>query len=298
MIKNTFSIKDLENLSGVKAHTIRIWEKRYELLQPSRSDTNIRYYDLHHLQKILNVSYLRRVGFKISSIASLTSEEIELKVRKIAQEEHHANVDLQELKLAMVNFDELLFNKVYHKVLKENDFAEVFNRLFIPFLEELGSLWQSNTINIAHEHFITNLIRQKLLVQADGMKRENTIPKKNVFVLFLPENEMHDLGLLFLNYKLLASGHRTIFLGASMQLETLPFFQRNEQKPIFVTYITVQPTLKKLPKFLEKFNKKLNHAPLMLLGYRTIDIDKNILTPNQKVFNSIKNCIEYFEELK
>lgn len=296
MIKSTFSIKDLENLSGIKAHTIRIWEKRYHLLEPERSDTNIRCYDLQALQKILNVSYLKNVGMKISAIATLTNEEIEQKVRKISQTKNRKNHHLQKLKLAMVNFDETLFNDVYVEELERKGFNYLFYHLFIPFLEELGSLWQSNTINIAHEHFISNLIKQKLLVQTELIVLKDKSVNQKTIILFLPENEMHDLGLLFLNYKLLKSGYRTIFLGASMKLDSLTFFQRNGQQPIFASFITIQPSPKKIPVFLSKFNKKLNHAPLLLLGRRLSDINQSMLTPNQNVFSSIDHLLEYLQE--
>ncbi|PRP65801.1 MerR family transcriptional regulator [Nonlabens agnitus] len=296
MIKSTFSIKDLENLSGIKAHTIRIWEKRHHLLEPDRSETNIRVYNLHALQKILNVSYLKNTGMKISAIATLSNEEIEHRVRTQAESAHQHNLRLQELKLAMVNFDENLFNNVYEAELSQKGFDKVFYDLLIPLLEELGSLWQTNTINIAHEHFISNLIKQKLLIQTQVLDSRQESLDSPTYILFLPENEMHDLGLLFLNYRLRSAGFHTIFLGASMKLDTLSFFQRNGQNPTFVTFITVQPTSKKLPKFLKKFNSKVNQAPLVLLGTKTADLDQEILTPNQKVFKSIEHAMNYFEE--
>ena len=184
----------------------------------------------------------------------------------------------------------------YATVLFEKGFDNVFYNLLIPLLEELGSLWQTNTINIAHEHFISNLIKQKLLIQTQVLDSRQESLDSPTYILFLPENEMHDLGLLFLNYRLRSAGFHTIFLGASMKLDTLSFFQRNGQNPTFVTFITVQPTSKKLPKFLKKFNSKVNQAPLVLLGTKTADLDQEILTPNQKVFKSIEHAMNYFEE--
>jgi len=295
LVKNTFSIKDLENLSGIKAHTIRIWEKRYQLLSPNRSVTNIRSYNLHSLQKLLNVSYLKNSGMRISVIASLNECEIEHQVRDLAQSEQKGNHNLQELKLAMVNFDESLFNKVYHRELESKNLTSVYFELIVPFLKEMGHLWQSNTINIAHEHFISNLIKQKLLIQTELIKSNNESLDDRTFVLFLPENEMHDLGLLFLNYKLQETGRRTIFLGASMSLESLSFFQRNGQEPIFITFTTVEPNAKKLPGFLERFNSQLNKAPLILLGSQFQELNKHSLTSNQKAFYNIESVMNHIE---
>ncbi len=296
MIRTTFSIKDLENLSGIKAHTIRIWEKRYDLLTPMRSDTNIRYYDLQSLQKILNVSYLKSTGSKISAIAALSDKEIEQEVRKLAQKTHQSNHLLQELKLAMVNFDQELFNSIYDREMEKGDFSTVFHNLLIPFLEELGRLWHSNTINIAHEHFISSLIKQKLLVEIEHAALPFEKKNEEPFILFLPENEMHDIGLLFLNYKLLKSGYNTIYLGASMLLDSLTFFQRNGQRPIFMTFITVEPTPKKIPRFLEQFNKKMDHAHLILMGRAMSQVSHKHLSANHHVINSYDQIEKFIQQ--
>lgn len=295
MIKSKFSIKDLENLSGIKAHTIRIWEKRYGLLEPDRTDTNIRTYDLTALQKILNVSYLRNVGIKISAIASLSSEEIEKQVRNFAEKNNRNDHAIQELKLAMVNFDQNMFQRVYQTSLDEYGFSGVFYNLFVPFLEELGFLWQSKTINLAHEHFISHLIKQKVLVNLEKLQYQESVQKDKVFILFMPENEMHDLGLLFLNYELLKKGCNTIYLGASMMLESLPFFKNKEAVPTYITYITVQPVEKQLPSFLKQFERKVKQnddVELWILGQLAQKIKEKDLRENQKVFNGISDLME------
>ncbi|WP_438961318.1 MerR family transcriptional regulator [Nonlabens sp.] len=300
MIKSKFSIKDLENLSGIKAHTIRIWEKRYGLLSPDRTDTNIRNYDLESLQKILNISYLRNVGIKISAIADLTKEEIDSQVRSYAQRNNKNDHAIQELKLAMVNFDQQMFQRVYKSSLDEFGFSGVFYNLFVPFLEELGYLWQSKTINLAHEHFISHLIKQKLLINLELLQYQRPHDQEEVYILFLPENEMHDLGLLFLNYELLKRGCNTIYLGASMMLESLPFFKNKEAKPTYITYITVQPTEKQLPSFLKQFDRKVangDDVELWVLGQLAQKIKEKDLKHNQKVFKGISEVIERIPDL-
>ena len=300
MIKSKFSIKDLENLSGVKSHTIRIWEKRYDLLEPDRTDTNIRSYNLSSLRKILNVSYLKNAGIKISTIASLTTAEIEKQVRNLAIRNNKNDHAVQELKLAMVNFDQFMFQRVYDSVLKEVGFSGVFYDLFIPFLEELGYLWQSKTINIAHEHFISHLIKQKVLINLEKVQYQEATNNDKVYVLFLPENEMHDLGLLFLNYELLKKGCKTVYLGASMVLEALPFFKNQGVTPTYITYITVKPTEKELPSFLRKFNRKVakdDGTELWILGHLAQKIKPKDLPKNQTVFRGISEVIKKIPEL-
>ncbi|WP_124980004.1 MerR family transcriptional regulator [Nonlabens xiamenensis] len=300
MIKTRFSIKDLENLSGIKSHTIRIWEKRYNLLKPDRTDTNIRTYDLEALQKILNVSYLNQLGTKISTIASLSTAEIENQVRNYAERSNKNNHAIQELKLAMVNFDQHMFQRVYDSVLDELGFEGLFYNLFVPFLEELGYLWQTKTINIAHEHFISHLIKQKLLVNLEKVQYRETRFKEKVYILFLPENEMHDLGLLFLNYELLSRGCNTIYLGASMTLDALPYFKKQEMKPTYITYITVQPTIKQLPSFLNRFQKKVakeDPVELWILGQIAQKLDPSHLKKNQTVFQGMSDVIKQIPQL-
>ena len=160
-IKNKFSIKDLENLTGIKAHTIRIWEKRYNLLSPSRTDTNIRYYNLASFQKLLNVTYLNNNGYKISKIATLNDQQISSIVREIATQNNVEEHAINSFKLSMLNFDQALFYKTYNSLLKEKSFTTIFYDIFIPLLTEIGLLWQINTITPAHEHFYNNINTSK-----------------------------------------------------------------------------------------------------------------------------------------
>ena len=154
-IKTVFSIKDLENLTGIKAHTIRIWEKRYTILEPVRTETNIRLYNIENLQKLLNVQLLNNHGYKISTISKLAEDTIPQLVNDIISDKsvkHHA---VSSFKLAMMNFDQALFLNTYEKLLSEKSFREIFMDILVPFLHETGFLWQTNTISVAHEHFIS-----------------------------------------------------------------------------------------------------------------------------------------------
>ena len=161
-VKKSFGIRDLENLSGIKAHTIRIWEKRYGLLKPERTETNIRTYSLQSLQKLLNVTLLYNNGYKISKIADLPEGQIVQEVREIVAQNSVKSHAINAFKLAMINFDQSLFQKTYSGLLAERSFREIFWEVFMPLLHELGLLWQSDTIGPAHEHFITHLIKQKI----------------------------------------------------------------------------------------------------------------------------------------
>ena len=198
-IKQDFSIRDLENISGIKAHTIRIWEKRYNLLQPKRSETNIRYYTPENLTKLLNIVLLNKNNFKISKIAAMSEEDITTKSRELAFSIATNDEAINSFKLSMFQFDKILFNNTYNQLLHKKTFREIFKDIFIPFLEHIGLLWQTETLLPAHEHFISNLITQKIQINTEKLQYSITNTNKT-YVLFLPENEIHELGLLYLNY--------------------------------------------------------------------------------------------------
>ena len=188
-VKTSFSIRDMENLSGIKAHTIRIWEKRYNLFSPERTDTNIRTYNLESLQKLLNVTLLYNNGYKISKIAKLGDQNIPSLVNEIIAKNSEKSHSINSFKLAMLNFDQSLFLKTYNGLMEEKSFTQIFNEVFIPLLNELGLLWQTNTISPAHEHFISNLIKQKIYIHTEMLQFETPSRKVEVYVLFLPERK-------------------------------------------------------------------------------------------------------------
>ena len=233
-IKQDFTIKDLENISGIKAHTIRIWEKRYNLLEPKRTDTNIRYYSHQNLQKLLNVVLLTKNNFKISKIAKMSEEEILLQSREIAFASGVNDDAINAFKLSMLQFDKVLFNSTYNKLLKTKSFREIFKEVFIPFLNHIGLLWQTDTLIPAHEHFISNLISQKIHLSTENLENGSKQNKKK-YILYLPENEIHELGLLYLNYELVLRGSQTIYLGQNLPLDNLSYFFKNKQELCFIT---------------------------------------------------------------
>ncbi|MFY8096529.1 MAG: MerR family transcriptional regulator [Flavobacterium sp.] len=293
-IKTTFSIKDLENLSGIKAHTIRIWEKRYNLLEPMRTDTNIRLYNIENLQKLLNVVLLTDFGYKISKISKLSKEEIDKFVLKIQTEKTTNDHALTAFKMAMLNFDQALFLKTYNTLLAEKNFTTVFLETFIPLLEEIGILWTTNTISPAHEHFIAYLIKHKILVQIEKQieKHQDKLDKK-AYVLYLPSNEIHDLGLLFLNYEIVANGHHAIYLGRSLPIEDVAELTKHFKDITFITYWTVAPEEEDIDSYLDQFDQKIlknNNSKLYIFGRKT-ELIKPMDSEKIKVYQSVSPFI-------
>lgn len=294
-IKSTFSIKDLENLTGIKAHTIRIWEKRYNLLEPERTDTNIRYYSLNNLQKLLNISYLNTNGYKISKLALIEASEILELVSEVALNDQTNNQVLSAFKLSMINFDQKLFYDTYSILEKEKSFTEIFYDDFIPLLSQIGMLWQTDTITTAHEHFATTLIRQKILVNTEILQSKNQIKSKKVFILFLPDNEVHELGLMMLNYKVIEKGHQCIYLGQSVPINDLKAILNYYDDITFVSYFTVKPEKDNIENYIKEFSEKIlkkKQTRFWVLGRMTQEINPLSLPKEIILFDTIKNLVK------
>jgi len=294
-IKTKFSIKDLENLSGIKAHTIRIWEKRYALFQPNRSNTNIRYYSLNSLQKILNISYLNRNGYKISKIAKLNTEEIPMLVKDISENKLQNSSAINAFKMAMFSFDKSLFYSTFNELASEYSFREIFYNFIVPFLDDIGVLWQTHTITPAHEHFIVELIKQKILVNTETVinnrKEEN---QEQTYVLFLPANEVHELGLLFINYELTSKGLHTIYLGQSVPIDSLEYLKDYYQNIVFISSFTVKPETDIMVSYLEELSIKVLHNTnnkIYVSGRQTISIDVNTLSDKFSVLKTTEDVL-------
>ncbi len=217
---STYSIKDLEQLSGIKAHTLRMWEQRYNLMLPKRTDTNIRFYDDEDLKLILNVSLLNDNGYKISKIASMSEEEMRGEVLKLTERSLTYDDQIHSLTLAMIDFDEDRFEKIISTNTLKLGFENTMVNIIYPFLSKIGVLWQTGSINPAQEHFISSLIRQKIIVAIDGQyvdKKANSVK----YMLFLPEGELHEMTLLFSYFLIKSRGNRVIYLGQSMPANDL-----------------------------------------------------------------------------
>ncbi len=287
-IKKSFTIKDLENISGVKAHTIRIWEKRYDLLTPERTDTNIRYYSSENLQKLLNVVLLYNNNNKISKIAQMSNDTIIVKARELAFKTAVNDEAINSFKLSMFQFDKVLFNNTYNKLLNKKTFREIFKDVFVPFLSHIGLLWQTDTLLPAHEHFISNLISQKIQISTEPLEY-TTVNSNTTYVLFLPENEIHELGLMYLNYELVLRGNMTIYLGQSLPLNNLNYFFESDNQVCFITALTVRPYEDKIVEYFREIENVLigtNHK-LIAVGAKTEKIKDLNFDADISVYSSV-----------
>jgi len=250
-IASRFSVTDLENLSGVKAHTIRIWEKRYGMLSPERDAQNTRSYDGSSLKKLLNVTRLYNSGVKISKIASLEEMELQVMVRDLIDEQARDGYFIDSFKVAMLTFDQKLFEDTYNKYVIGKSFRKVFLDVFVPMLYRIGLDWQSSAITPAHEHFMSNLVRQKISANIDRVSGGEYRADVPVCVLYLPQNEFHELGLMYIHYELLLKGYHSIFLGQSLPTSYLETIQSLHDEVRFVSYLTVAPGVGSVDAYAE-----------------------------------------------
>ncbi len=294
--KNAYSIKDLENISGIKAHTIRIWEKRYNILEPMRTDTNIRYYDFSSIQRLLNITLLHNHGYKISKISQYPSENIPSLVKETITNKTYKNHAISAFKVAMLDFNRQAFYKAYDQLLADKSFSPIFNEVFVPLLNDIGLLWQTDTITAAHEHFISNLITQKLSVELEKVLQTTVITQDKVFVLFLPAQETHDLGLKYLSYEIAKNGYEIIYLGENIEIEDLKKITQQLDNPVFLTYITSSPTSENINLYLENIQKTVlsqnTNSELWVTGIGFDNLQIDVIENQTKIFLSLNHIIK------
>ncbi len=290
-----YSINDLEKLTGIKAHTIRMWEKRYHIINPQRTDTNIRYYDDEDLKSLLNISTLNSHGFKISKIALMDKNAIREKVLDIAGANGDHSTKINNLIVSMIEFDEESFEHVLNSSILKLGFERTVTDVLYPFLEKIGVLWQVGSLNVAQEHFITNLIRQKVILAIDGQSKQSSKEAKT-FLLYLPDQEYHELGLLFYHFLLKKNGYKVVYLGQSVPFHDLQEVMKVRNSDFLFTYFVAAMNPQEIPAYLERLSKAFPSKKIFITGIQvqscTINLPKNIvLVKNTEEFKSILHTI-------
>ncbi len=285
-IKTSFSISDLQELSGISVHNIRMWERRYNLLDPSRTQGNIRRYSNEHLKKLLNISVLLKSGFKISDLALYTDQQFTVAVNSVLSRTEDFQQALNDFKMAMLTFDSRYFETTYNRLQNAMPFYDLFLKVMVPFLENIGSLWQTNSISVAHEHYVSNILRQKLFYQIEHLPKPATGQKER-YILFLPLNELHELGLLFIHYTLLMLGKESVYLGANVDISSLEGIPHNANH-IYISYMTVGPADEQLTAYFREFRKTLM-KPEDLFWVTGARVQKMTTQPTGKQFHFFKN---------
>lgn len=277
-----YSIKDLERLSGIKAHTLRIWEQRYGILKPERTDTNIRHYNADDLKRILNISLLNDNGYKISKIAKLSDEEIIQHSQSILNNFNKADDQIDNLVISMMEMNEVKFEKIISNSIIHFGFETTIEKIVFGFMRQLGNMWQVGMITPAQEHFISHLVRQKLIVGIDGLFPETlSHPKK--FLLFLPNKELHELGLLYCQYLIKSKGHKSIYLGQSVPFEDLLEVYENVSAEVIVTIFTNNLEDISLQEYIDKLSSTFPNAHILVSGRACFDKQEPLKLPKNVI---------------
>jgi DNA-binding transcriptional MerR regulator len=291
---HSFTIKDLENLSGIKAHTIRIWEQRYQFLKPERTDTNIRHYTNEELKKLLNIALLNKYGYKISQIDKMGEAEVKEKLLSLTQTQAQQERILNDLIQCMIDMDTDKLEHILDNYILARGIERTITQIIFPYMERIGVLWLTNHINPAQEHIVTNIIRQKLIVGIEGV---NTSLKVNKTVLlFLPEGEYHELGMLFMYYLLKSRGVSVIYLGANVPINDVEYVVKLKNPNYIYSHLTSIGQKFNFEKFLANITKKFSNTPVIISGQLTQSYEKKI-PPQINFKKSFSEVMEFVSGL-
>ncbi len=286
---STYSIKDLEQLSGIKAHTLRIWEQRYAIIAPQRSDTNIRAYDDQDLKLVLNIAMLKDNGYKISDISKLSLDDLYSKVVTVTDKQLSYPDQIQALTLAMLDFNEDRFEQIIGSNIQRFGFENTMIHIIYPFLNRIGVLWVTDTVGPAQEHFIINLIRQKLIVAIEENRRTKRADGEK-YLLFLPEGEYHEISLLFANYIISARSNKVIYLGQNLPFNELELVYERYKPDYIFTVLTSSLSNHDVQPYVNRLAATFPDTQILLTGYQVVGQD--IDTPdNAKIINQINDLI-------
>ena len=291
---DAFTIKDLENLSGIKAHTIRIWEQRYNFLNPSRTDTNIRYYSNEELITLLNIALLNKYGYKISHIDKMKPIEMKERILSLTQSEAQLERIVNELIECMVDLRIEDFESVLDFQISTKGIEKTITQIIFPFLERIGILWVTSRVNPAQEHLVTNIIRQKLIV---GI--EKTVPALQVTstaLLFLPEGEHHELGILFMYYLLKSRGVKVLYLGANVPMRDVVYVADLKGPTFLYTHLTSVASNFNFEKFLGKVGATMSNYSVVVSGLLT-QSHKKTIPSNVNLKRSLPEVMDYLAKL-
>ncbi|HAB35469.1 MAG TPA: hypothetical protein DCE58_02580 [Cryomorphaceae bacterium] len=290
---STYSIKDLEHLTGIKAHTLRIWEQRYGIVVPQRTDTNIRYYTDDDLKTLLNVAVLIQKGWRISKVADLSRDNLNKEVLNLALKDGHFPSQITRLLQATIDLDEPTFTAILDACIHEMGENETFTKIIGGFIHQVGVLWQTDAIGVAHEHFASNLIKQKLYTALDRLPAYVASAKNPGYLVFLPDQEMHELGLLYVHYILKSKGESVTYLGQSVPLEYLqPLLSEKGRWKAVVSIWTTQPDTESRDAYWESFEPMLSGVPFWVSGIGSHEWSGKGVLNHARVFPDLRSLCE------
>ncbi len=276
-----FSISQMSRFSGIKPHTIRIWEKRYNAFEPYRTKGNTRYYSDTQLRRLLKITSLMNGDYKVSYLCSASDEKLYrlvLEHNKNNREKESPDYFVSQLIADGMSYDEAAFEKLFSHCLLRFGLKETYKKVIYPAMIRIGLLWSGNVLPPAHEHFITNLIRTKIQVATDSLPPAK--PESDTWLLFLPEDEFHELGLLFSNWLTRFSGKKTIYLGANVPFSTLRNAVMDTQPDHLLLFLVHYDFTKDTQLYLDRLSSEFCNQDILVSGKKELvdelNIEKNV----------------------
>lgn len=286
-----YSIKDIEEITGVKAHTLRIWEKRYDIVKPERTKTNIRFYTEDHLKQILNIALLNKNGYKISQIAEMTNEEIKSRTMRLSNTEEDLEAQLDVLTFAVINMDDFAVNIILDKYISDFGFEKTMDLLINPFLEKLSTLWVTGTIKSVHESFISEILRQRTAIEIQKLKQvDSDMPK---VMLYLGNGEKQELSMIFLLYILRSKGMNVTLAGFDLTIKDVLDAYNTLQPQYIYTIINQEIQDYNIDSYINYISKSINDCQLILSGFMMVSTSVNLPSNCQRI-NDMDSVIDFF----
>ncbi|WP_344974960.1 MerR family transcriptional regulator [Compostibacter hankyongensis] len=265
-MNDTYTIRELECLSGIKAHTIRMWEQRYGLLKPQRSHTNIRSYDCAELKRLLNIALLNRNGYRISDIHRMDEADLHASILSLFRSDARCECRITRLMQLMLDLQAEQFEKTLEADIRKNGLQDCLTEVIFPFLQRMDVLWSTDHINAAQDRLVTNIVRQKLIAGIEKAGSCCAGPETATALLFLPEGEFHELGLLYLCYLLKRQGHNVLYLGANIPLGDVNAFLVKRPADYLCLHLTSTLPAGRFEEFLRQLNARFKGKKIMLCG--------------------------------
>lgn len=295
VIMNRFSIKDIENLTGIKAHTLRIWEQRYGILQPKRTPTNIRYYDAYDLKHVLRIALLNQYGYKISKIHQMTNEEINNLIQKINDSNFQLQAQVNKLLEATLDVDTDLFESLIDRYIKKNSVESAIEELLFLFLEKIGIMWMTDRLVPAQEHIASNIIYRKLTLAIERLPQ--AAPESPSVLLFLPEGEIHDIGLLYVYYILRKNNKKVIYLGANSPLKDVQYIYELKRPKYLYTHLTSTAESFDVRKYLQALVLAMPDVKIFVSGYMLSTDKYTPINDNMRFLYNLSETKVFLSEL-
>jgi len=260
-----YTLYELEKLTGILAATIRVWERRYNIIKPKRTDTNRRWYDDDDLRRLINISIIYHSGIKISKIAKYSESELEEKAEFLTRDSFISDTNIKSLIVAMLSFNGNAVNEILLRSIINSGFEETFSSVVFPFLRRVGIMWHTGSASTGAEHFITNIFRGRLISAIDSLQPASD-PKSKRVIMFLPENELHEMGLLFYSYLIRKMGHMVLYLGQTTPFSALTEVSEKWHSDILVTGILSDLSISEPEEYLKNLSSTFKSQKILVSG--------------------------------